>query len=132
MVCPAFQAAACDLGLNKGTIVAHEIDGHRCLLGLAHSSPISLSAESAAEHAVRKLHFRHLCARAQTLSSTQKELVYLFANGYKAKQVAAHFEISEDAIKQRKQIIQRVIGVNSFISTVNICSSAGITIHPIS
>jgi DNA-binding CsgD family transcriptional regulator len=129
---PAFRDAASDFNLTTGTVISHEVDGHRCILGIAHTGQLTEAAEDAAQNALRELHHTHLRNRALQLSTTQRELVYLFANGHKAKRVAAHFGVSEDAIKQRKQIIQRVVGVNSFISAVSICATAGLTIHPIS
>lgn len=129
---PALREAASDFDLATGTVISHEVDGHRCILGIAHTGQLTEVAEDAAQNALREQHHAHLRNRALQLSTTQRELIYLFANGHKAKMVAAHFGVSEDAIKQRKQIIQRVVGVNSFISAVSICAAAGLTIHPIS
>lgn len=126
-----FASAAMDSGLHSGLLVANEIGGNRCIAGLACDKPLSAAARAHAETVVRNFHLETLTERASNLRPAQKELVYLFANGFRAKEVANLFDISEDTIKQRKQLIQRQIGVNNFLVVVNICARAGITFHPI-
>lgn len=128
----AFTAAAFDSGLRTGIVISQEIAGNRCIAGLCNDTPLSDAARNSAARAVRELHLDYLASRAVTLSQAQKDLVYLFANGFRAKQAADLFEISEDAIKQRKLSIQKHFGVNSFMVVINICARAGLTFHPIS
>ena len=82
--------------------------------------------------AVQRSHTDHLLQRTETLSDTQVDLVALFANGFRAKQVADYFQISEEAVKQRKVIIQKHLGVNNFLVVVNLCAMAGLTLPRIS
>ncbi|MCG7520868.1 autoinducer binding domain-containing protein [Ruegeria sp. Ofav3-42] len=128
----SFTGAAHDFGLTQGVVVSQDIGGNRCIAGIACDEPLSDAKRKMIEREVRTLHLDSLALRAEQFSDAQKDLIYLFANGYRGKNVAEIFEVSEDAIKQRKLHIQRHLGVNSFMVVVNICARAGITFHPIS
>lgn len=123
--------AAADFGIHSGLVLATEIAGSRCVAGLSTPGNVSLAAREEAIRALREMHLRNLTARAEGLSNSQKDLVYLFANGYLGKQVSEIMQISIDTVKQRKLAIQRQLGVNSFMAVVNVCACAGLTIHPI-
>jgi|GEM_PF-3915342 len=122
--------AASDYGIRSGLVLATEIAGNRCVAGLSTSQTVSEVARKGAIRALREMHLENLMARAQSLTLTQKDLVFLFANGHLAKEVAEIMQISVDTVKQRKSFIQRHIGVNSFMAVVNVCACAGLTIHP--
>ena len=123
--------AASDFGIRSGLVLATEISGNRCVAGLSTSQPVSAAARQEAIRALREMHFETLMARAHALTLAQKDLVFLFANGHLAKEVAEIMQISVHTVKQRKLFIQRHIGVNSFMAVVNVCACAGLTIHPI-
>lgn len=127
-----FGQAAHDFGITRGWIVSQCIGGNQCIAGLSIQKPLTVTAIKQAEHLVREMHLDYLTQKAHSLSDSQKDLVYLFANGYRAKNAAEVFGISEEAVKQRKVIIQKHLGVNSFMVVVNICARAGLNFHPIS
>lgn len=118
---------AADFGIRNGITVANSIGGNRLIVGLSADRPLSKSARDAAFETIQETHISQLIIRAEALSEAQKDLVALFANGFRAKQVAEFFEVSEEAIKQRKGVIQNKIGVTSFLTVVNICAMAGLT-----
>lgn len=126
------MAAAREFGLHDGLVASSEIGGNKCIAGLSFDKPLSRSARRQVQASVNKIHRDHLVERALELTPAQKDLVYLFANGFRAKQAADIFEVSEEAIKQRKLGIQGKLGVNNFMVVVNICAMAGITFHRIS
>ncbi|MBD8894023.1 autoinducer binding domain-containing protein [Roseibium litorale] len=127
----AFSEAAYAHGLTGGIVFSQNIGGNRMIAGLSLRKQLSETSKNRAISLLREYHYQDLALKAHSLSKPQKELVFLFANGLRAKQVAAHFGTSEAAIKQRKLAIQKSIGVSSFLVVINICSYAGLTIHPI-
>ncbi len=124
-----FMGAAHDHGLRDGIVVSNLIGGSRCIAGIATSSEANATERQTALAALRGLHLDYLTERATSLSTSQKELVYMFANGLRGKEIAALYGVSEQAIKQRKLHIQKHIGVNNFLVVVNVCARAGITFH---
>lgn len=128
---PDFIDACRDFRLDSGLVVTDEISGSTCVTGLTTNKEVSEAERREIIRCTRIAHLDHLKNRALSLSQDQKDLVYLFANGHRAKEVAAIYNLSEDGIKQRKLTIQRTIGVNNFLVVVNICAQAGITLHPI-
>lgn len=122
--------AARDFGLTGGLVLSNEIAGNICIGGISTPRQLSETTKIHALAKLREMHYAALAANAMLLSPEHKNLVYLFANGYRAKQVAHILDIAEDTIKQRKTAIRKAIGVENFLSAVNICSYAGITIHP--
>lgn len=125
---PVMRAAA-DFGIDKGIIISTEIAGSRCIAGISTSSTLSGIAKKQAQHAVREMHLDHLTLKAEKLTARQREIVYLFASGYSAKNVAAIMGISNSTINQYKKTIIKNIGVRTWIAAINICARTGMTYH---
>lgn len=131
IVNPDFKEACRDFGLKSGISVTSEIGGSLCLVGMTTNRSLSVAAIEEATRAVRQAHMKSLVTKAAQLSPQHIEVVYLAANGYRAKEVANKLYLSEETVKQRKAAIQRQIGVNNFLAAVNVCAIAGLTLHPI-
>ncbi|WP_435659723.1 response regulator transcription factor [Leisingera caerulea] len=128
---PEFKDACFGYGLKSGTSITDTIAGSSCLVGLTTNDTPSDAAIEAATRAVREAHMGYLTSKAQLLHPQHIDVVYLAAKGYRAKEISAKLEISEETVKQRKASIQSRIGVNNFTAAVNICAIAGLTLHPI-
>lgn len=115
-------SAAQDHGCGAGLSISHQIAGSWIIAGLATETDPSPAAIQAAREELEALHWKTLAARVAGLTPEQRDLVQMFAAGDRAKNVAAALCISEDAIKQRKQTIQRALGVNSFLTVVHLCA----------
>lgn len=122
--------AAHDFGLTGGLVISSEVAGNLCIGGISTPKQLSEATRSHALAKLREAHYSALGNKALLLTPEQKNLVYLFANGYRAKQVAHILDVAEETIKQRKTAIRKAIGVENFLTAVNICSYAGLTIHP--
>ena len=131
IVNPDFKEACRDFGLKSGISVTSEIGGSLCLVGMTTNRSLSVAAIEEATRAVRQAHMKSLVTKAAQLSPQHIEVVYLAANGYRAKEVANKLYLSEETVKQRKAAIQRQIGVNNFLAAVNVFAIAGLTLHPI-
>ena len=123
---------AADHGIAGGVTISNRVGGHSCIVGLSLNKPLTKAARSKISKTIQRNHIHHLIARTEILSTNQVDLVALFANGLRAKQVAELFEVSEEAIKQRKSTIQNQLGVNNFLVVVNLCAMAGLTLPRIS
>ena len=159
IVNPDFKEACRDFGLKSGISVTSEIGGSLCLVGMTTNRSLSVAAIEEATRAVRQAQMTppppppppplyqlppppppppnhhtlslHDALPISQLSPQHIEVVYLAANGYRAKEVANKLYLSEETVKQRKAAIQRQIGVNNFLAAVNVCAIAGLTLHPI-
>lgn len=126
-----FKDACFSYGLKSGTSITDTIAGSSCLVGLTTNKGLTEAAVEAASRAVREAHMGYLAQKAQLLLPQHVDVVYLAAKGYRAKEISAKLDISEETVKQRKTAIQGKIGVNNFLAAVNICAIAGLTLHPI-
>lgn len=126
---PVFSAAR-EFDLRNGYVISQDIGGSRLIAGLSTKEHASSASIEFAERALREFHMKHLITKAQNLSFVQRHMVYMFANGAMAKQVAVEHSVSVNAIKQRKERVKDALGVNSFTAVVNVCALAGITLHP--
>ena len=126
-----FTEAAYAHGLTGGIVFSQKIGGNHMIAGLSVKKSLSTISQKHAISLLREYHYQHLAKKTNSLSIEQKELVFLFANGLRAKQIAAHFGVSEATIKQRKLAVQNLLGVTNFLVAINICAYAGLTIHPI-
>ncbi|UWQ77628.1 LuxR C-terminal-related transcriptional regulator [Leisingera sp. S132] len=126
-----FKDACFGYGLKSGTSITDTIAGSSCLVGLTINKAPSEAATEAATRAVREAHMGYLTTKAQLLLPQHIDVVYLAAKGYRAKEISAKLDISEETVKQRKTAVQSKIGVNNFTAAVNICAIAGLTLHPI-
>lgn len=120
--------SATDFGIGRGMTYSSRLAGQHCLVGLSREKPLSNAERKTIIETVRANHVDHLIAQTEKLSPQQCELVELFANGHRAKDVARHFAISENAVKQRKLTIERKLGVANFLCVINICAMSGLTI----
>ncbi|MGH0001324.1 autoinducer binding domain-containing protein [Pseudovibrio ascidiaceicola] len=126
-----FLRAAHDHNLCHGVAFSNAISGSKLIAGVARSRGFSLLERTAIQTNLREHHLNQLCEKTKQLNPLQKTLVQLSAQGCRSKEIAHYFEVSEEAIKQRKSKIQKLIGVNNFTCVTALAARVGFAFHPI-
>ncbi|OKL45031.1 hypothetical protein A3843_05450 [Pseudovibrio exalbescens] len=121
----SFLSAAYARDIKAGIAFSSCIGGNRLIAGVARTKPFSQAEKQKVHQLLTGYHLEELCNRTLALQPLQKELIQLASSGHKAKEIAHHFRVSEDAIKQRKKAIQRHIGVDNFATVVALAARAG-------
>jgi len=126
-----FLKAAHDHNLCQGVAFSNAISGSKLIAGVSRREGFSLSERMAIQTSLREHHLNHLCKKTNQLNPLQKTLIQLCAQGFRGKEIAHYFEISEEAVKQRKSTIQKLIGVNNFTCVTALAARVGFAFHPI-
>ncbi|WP_057465647.1 autoinducer binding domain-containing protein [Pseudovibrio sp. POLY-S9] len=126
-----FLAAARDHNLHHGLAFSTVIAGNRLIAGISRQVVFTDAEKAVIQTLLREYHLNKLCQRMLHLSPTQKILVQLTAQGFRAKEIAFHFNVSEATIKQRKSKIQDIIGINNFTCITSLAARAGFAFNPI-
>ena len=127
-----FMQAAFDHHIKKAIVYSDVIAGSKLYAGISLKSGLTEIDLNVIKDSLREYHLNQLQERVSHLSTTQKNLIMLSAQGFRAKEIAHHFNVSEAAIKQRKRKIQQTIGVNNFACVIALAARAGYAFHPIS
>lgn len=126
-----FLIAAREHNLCNGLAYSSTISGNRLIAGVSRRKTFSLSERLAIQDDLKEYHLDCLCEKVARLNPLQRSLIQLTAQGWRAKEIAFFFDVSQDAIKQRKSTIQKQIGLNNFTCVTALAARAGFAFHPI-